>query len=142
MTPFPILTLGSDAGAVDDHVSIALVLNEAPMGLSGFHVIITVADDNVAKISDFTYNPDFSPTNKPGTATPTATPSATLVLFAADIGENIGPGDTDILLATIEFSLLQAGQTQVTLAEGNFGVQEDCGGKLNVVLINGTVTVN
>ncbi|MCH8868858.1 MAG: hypothetical protein IIC85_04050 [Chloroflexi bacterium] len=47
-------------------------------------------------------------------------------------------------MATIELILLQAGQsTQVIVAEGNLGVEEECGGKyINVVLINGTVTVN
>lgn len=138
----PTLAMESGQGPVGQSICLDLYLSEAPNGLSGYHVKVTIGEPATAQIVDFEYNPLFALGRKTGPGTPTPTPTSTVELFAVDIGRNIGVGDTDIWLATVELSLLEAGDTQVTLVLGAFGVQEELGALMTVVEVDGALTVN
>jgi PKD repeat protein len=119
----------------NDNTSISMYLELAEFGLSGYNMTVYFDDSNAANITNVTF--------PPWAGTPfienTTLPSWTIRVKAADTGDLVKPGDTDILL----LSFLAEGRNEMP-AEINVTINKmstDYGGDLVVRAIPCQVTV-
>lgn len=85
-------------------------LSEAPGGLAGYDIVVSLANPGVAEIISVTY-----PSWAQLTQTP-AFPSQSVLLRAGDTDKRVNTGATDIPLATISLKGVAAGTTPVVIS--------------------------
>ena len=90
-----------------------LSLSNAPDGLAGFDVTITIADTEVAAATDVSFDDAFPDST---TAASISDDGSTVSLEAADIEDNVGSGASDVPLATVSLVPQSAGTTGVGLS--------------------------
>ncbi|MDD3092402.1 MAG: PKD domain-containing protein, partial [Methanoregulaceae archaeon] len=119
----------------NDNTSISMYLELAEFGLSGYNMTVYFDDSNAANITNVTF-PSWA-------GTPyienTTLPSWIIRVKAADTGDQVRPGDTDILL----LSFLAEGRNEMP-AEINVTINKmsrDIGGDIVVRVIPAEVTV-
>lgn len=126
----PILTIGSADILIGNTGSIPITLNDAPTGIGGYAIEITLDAPAVAEITDVVF-PGFGLTDI------TWVSSSHVLLLAADVSGLISPGDTDITLATMTISGLDVGSSSVTASM--VSLDDDDGIAITPTVQNGTV---
>lgn len=104
----PTLDVQASTVAVLDTVSIPIVLSEAPTGVSGFDLDVTLSDPAVARISDIQF-PGF------GISEHEMLSSARARLRAVDSEDAVESGARNVVLATVGLQGLAQGTTSVTV---------------------------
>ncbi|ELZ13624.1 hypothetical protein C479_02226 [Halovivax asiaticus JCM 14624] len=118
-----------------ENASIPLVLGEAPAGLAGFEVTVSVADEHVASIESAAYPDTLAMTERPMVSTD----GRSITLEAVDLENEITAGAADVTLATIEVSGNEVGTTAVRVTDAR--LDADGGTPIAVEPTAGTITV-
>ncbi|WP_440990241.1 thermonuclease family protein [Haloarchaeobius baliensis] len=113
-----------------------LSLSNAPDGLAGFDVTITVADTEVAAAIDVSFDDAFPDST---TQADVSDDGGTVSLEAADIEDNVGTGASDITLATLSLEPQSAGSTGVGL--GIDALDADDGSVIDAQTSTGDLTI-
>jgi endonuclease YncB( thermonuclease family) len=113
-----------------------LSLSNAPEGLAGFDVTITVADTGVVTASDVSFDDAFPDST---TEASISDDGSTISLQAADIEDNVGSGASDVPLATVSLVPQSAGTTGVGL--GIDALDADDGSVIDAATSTGDLTV-
>lgn len=126
----PDVTVGPDEAAV-----VEVTLAEAPAGLAGFEIAVTVGNTSVAAISNMTVADAF--TSPKGAQV--ASDGSSAMVKAADLQQNVQANATDVTLATVTLEGVEEGSTTLDVRPDNF--DDDEGGQMNLSVDAGTVTV-
>lgn len=125
---------------------LEVVLTDAPLGLSGFGIIVNVVDDGVAKIVDVTYPIVTFPIDFGLTFVSPAMPSLAgekqVELRAVDINLEVQGGSSDIILARIELNGISQGTTEIEIIAGSLGMDDDSGDEVLPDFVDGTLVIN
>ena len=120
----------ANPGSTDN---LMLVLDEAPNGLSGYSINMTIADPAVATITAVSY-----PSG--ATLSDTSTRISTECrIKASDLGEHVQGGATNITLANLTIQGLSGGSTAVTVTITMMADDDDV--MLSPTIVPGTFTV-
>jgi hypothetical protein len=114
--------------------TVEVVLTAAPDGLAGFAVDLTVEGDG-ARIADAGYPDTFGLTSTPEVADD----GTSVRLEAADLDEQVQPGATGVVLATVELAGESAGEATLRVEPLQFDA--DGGASIDPATQAGTVTV-
>ncbi|MFD1634038.1 hypothetical protein ACOZ4L_14490 [Haloplanus ruber] len=132
----PTVRVVGDTVAADGTTTVGVVLTNAPNGLAGYYLDITVENPEVAQIEGASYPEQFALTTSPSVGDD----GATATLEAADMEGQIDPGATDVTLAAVEISGVAAGETTITVTPSQF--DDDDGNAFQPATAAGTVTVD
>ena len=139
LTPVPNIFLSVESGNINvgGTIELDVILSEAPKGLSGFDIYVSLSDASVAEITAVEYNSDLPFNDAP------EVPDFEVNLFALDFEEEIQSGATNILFATLTFRGLAQGATSINITTGIVGVNSDDALDIdnNPTLVAGTLTV-
>ena len=117
-----------------DTATIDLVLDEAPTGFAGYNLTISLSDPAVAEIVSVTF-PSWATQKANGTL-----PADSTWIKAADLGEDVDAGATNIPVATIRIRGDTSGSTPVTVTINQ--MSDDLGSNLFPTLSPGSFIVN
>lgn len=112
-----------------------VVLTDAPAGLAGFELTLTVESGDVASITDAGYADHYGMTTDPVVSAD----ARSITVEAVDLDDEITAGATDVTLAEIEVTGVNPGET--TLAVTDVHIDADGGDRIDPSLASGTVTV-
>ncbi|MFC4405905.1 thermonuclease family protein [Haloarchaeobius iranensis] len=113
-----------------------LSLSNAPDGLAGFDVTVSIADTGVVTASDVSFDDAFPDST---TAASISGDGSTVSLEAADIEDNVGTGATDVPLATISLEPQSDGTTGLDL--GIEALDADDGSVIDAETSTGDLTI-
>lgn len=114
------------------YTDAAVTLDTAPAGLSGYEIVLTVADPTKAEIYSVTY---------PSWATISSTtgcPGSSCTLTAADLGGSVSAGATNVNLATVKVRSIASGTSGLNVAVTS--MDDDVGAAIGPTTSNGTIT--
>lgn len=120
----------------DGTTTVGIVLTNAPSGLSGYYLDLTVGNPDVARIEAGGYPDGFGLTSEPAIRSD----GATVTLEAADVEGAVEPGATDVTLATV--TLAGAAPGEATLTVEPRGFDDDDGSAFTPATAAGTITVS
>lgn len=123
----------SQVNAIGDSAAVNMVLDEAPNGLAGYSITVTVQDPSVATITAAGF---------PGWATMkdnSVLPASSVSMKAADLGEQVQAGATSIPLGTVTLQGLKAGSTTLTATVTR--MNDDADARITPTVQSGTFTV-
>ena len=128
-------TIAVEDATVDpsETASADVTISEAPDGLSGFNVSVSV-DSDVAEITDATTDDAFALDT-----VEVADDGSDVHLMAVDLDREVGPSDEPAGLGTLEIEGVNPGET--TLEVTVDAIDTDDGEPLDVATADGTVTV-
>ena len=129
----PVVSISSGETPEGDTVGLDIVISEAPYGLSGITVDVEMADGSVA---------DFVDANFPmsGLTQFTVISDTVVRITWADISDLVGPGATDVTLATINVQGVSAGSTGVSISQ-IVQMDDDSGTPITADTAGGTISV-
>ncbi|WP_318566661.1 hypothetical protein [Salinigranum marinum] len=130
----PTITVSSTTVQPGERATVDVVLTSAPEGLAGYAVDLSVEGDGTA-IEGASYPDAFGLTSEPAIGDD----GKTVTLEAADLSENVQPGASAVVLATVELSGERVGETTLSLTPVQFDT--DGGGSMSPASDAGTVTV-
>ncbi|WP_226021757.1 cellulase family glycosylhydrolase [Halomicrobium salinisoli] len=113
-----------DAGG---ETTATVSLAEAPDGLSGFDLTVSVADTSVATIQSASTGDAVSAV---GDEPQPSSDGSSVTLSGADLSESVESGATNVVLATVTLAGREAGQTEVTVDVGS--LQNNAGSEVPV----------
>ena len=128
----PTLTAQSGNIAVGGLVSIPIILSEAPNGVSGFDIIVSLSNASVGAIIDA----DIS---SMGLAQFTQISSSKVQLKAVDLGGAVESGASNIVLATLTLQGIKRGATDIQISVNI--LDDDSGYSIMADIVNGALTV-
>ena len=131
--PTILVTMDSNVVRVGRKASLSLRLSEAPAGLSGFDVEVTIGDPAVAQVSKVTY-PDFGLVQ----TLPETLPASTVRVRGVDLNQLVSAGATDVELATIKVTVLSAGVTRIDIVARQ--VDDDQGNPISPAVAPSSIT--
>lgn len=131
--PTVVVTDGTTAG--DGTTTVGVVLTDAPDGLSGYYLELTVENPDVARVESAGYPDAFGLTSEPEIGSD----GATVTLEAADVEGAVDPGATDVTLATVTVGGAAPGDVELTVEPRQFDA--DDGSAFSPATQSGTVTV-
>ncbi len=111
----------------------AIILDEAPAGLSSYNITVTLTDPTVGEITSAAF-PAWATENQTSTI-----PADSVTVFGRDFNEQVSAGATNISLATLTIRADAAGTTPVTIILN--GMDDEIGGILSPAVQNGSFTV-
>ena len=122
---------------ISNTTTIDIVADALPDGFSGFELNVTLANAGVAEITAVVYNSNLAPTVAP------TLPSDDVYLTGADINVLIGPGATNVVLATLTVQGTVKGTTAVNITIGaTFGVQDEGGTTIaSIATVSGSLVI-
>ncbi|WP_154019998.1 hypothetical protein [Halococcus sediminicola] len=128
------IAAGSTSTSPGASASVDLTLSTAPEGVSGYDLVVRLADPSVGTITSASVASEF------GLDRVSVSDDGTTVMLAGvDNDENVQPGATDVQLGTVELTGESAGTTQVVVEEVN--LDDDDGNAANPGTTPGTLTV-
>lgn len=131
----PTIRVSSATVSPDETATVDVILTSAHEGLAGYAVDLSVEGDG-ATITGASYPDTFGLTSEPAVADD----GTSVRLEAADLGENVQPGASAVVLATVELDGESVGET--TLAVEPLQFDTDGGGSMTPTSEAGTVTVS
>ncbi|WP_226022407.1 cell surface protein [Halomicrobium salinisoli] len=129
------LAVGDAAVDPDERASVAVALDAAPDGLSGFEVRLRLADGDVGRVTSASYPDHFQPTTEPEVGSD----GRSVRVKAADLDGEVEPGAANVTLATVTVAGSAEGETAVTVESAR--IDGDGGGALDPSIDAGTVVV-
>jgi hypothetical protein len=133
-TDSPTIRVESATVQPGETATVDVVLTSAPEGLAGFAIDLSVGNSN-ALIQGASYPDTFGLTSEPAVSED----GSTVTLEAADLNQQVQPGASDVVLATVEVSSGMAGD--VTLSVEPLQFDADGGASVDPASESGTVTV-
>lgn len=133
-TDSPTIRVESATVQPGETATVDIVLTSAPNGLAGYAIDLSVGNSN-ALIEGANYPDTFGLTSEPAVSED----GSSVTLEAADLGEQVQPGATDVVLATVEVSSGMSGD--ITLSVEPLQFDADGGDAVNPASESGTVTV-
>ncbi|AKB27475.1 cell surface protein [Methanosarcina siciliae T4/M] len=97
----------SDIGSVE---SLNLYLDQAPAGLAGYKLNLSISDPSVARITGVEF-PSWSGVNNSSSL-----PADSVQIGAVDLTEKINAGDSDVFLGTVTVESLASGEANLTVS--------------------------
>jgi len=133
----PTVSAGSASCNVGDTVTIPITYNQAPQGLSGYLMRVSLSNPSVAEIQSV----EFVVLDNPAKQAAISPDRKSVTLRGVDFAREVEPGDTDITLVRITFRCLQNGQSRITPQLERFDA--DGGADLipTTAIAEGTLTV-
>jgi hypothetical protein len=130
----PTATVSVQDGVVllGETVSLLVVLDQAPAGLSGFNLVVTLNDSSKAEVIDAEF-PNFWP------AAATIESQTQIRVTAADVFLAVESGAANVTLATIIVRGLTTGQTGVQVV--NEGLDDDLGNPIDAQAVLGVLNI-
>ena len=126
------VTSGSGIAYVDQApIEINIMMDSAPTGLSGYTMNISLSNNN-ATISGLSL-PSWA-----AVWDSSSTPTNEIQISAADINDNILPGATNILLATLEITALEVGSAPPNIVFSE--LDDDVGSPITVTIEAALIT--
>jgi len=112
---------------------VQIVMDEVPDGLSGFNITVSISDSEIAEITAVSF-PDWGMLPRNSTV-----PSGSIWIKAADLGSQVGPGDTNVLLGTITLTGKKEGTSDLNIPRTM--INDDTGSLITPLVNTGTVRV-
>ena len=128
----PTVTAASGSVARGETVSVPIVLSEAPSGLAGYDLTVTLSNPTVARLVGAEL-PDFGLTSQVFIS------SSEIRLRAADFTHLVEPGATNITLATLRVEGVKKGKTEIAIQITR--LDDDDGYPIETQVIDGSLTV-
>ena len=122
-----------ESKTVQSDTSLNITLTEAPTGLAGYNVTISVENPNIAEIESVEF-PSWATLHDNSSL-----PSSTLWIKAVDLNEQIQQNASNIVLATLRLKVKGTGVTQITLT--SVRLDDDNGNPIDATVVNGTLEV-
>ncbi|WP_226011521.1 hypothetical protein [Halomicrobium salinisoli] len=132
----PVLSVGDAAIDAGETAEVAVALDTAPNGVSGFAVNVSVADPSVATVTNVSLGESF---DSVGESTAIASDGSGAALSAADLGENVQPGASDVTLGTVTVQGEADGETAIEATVNS--MDNDNGNDTDPTVESGSVTV-
>ena len=129
------LAIDDDSLAVGQTTLVRITLPNAPTGVAGFVVQISVANPSVAEIAAVNFPNYGLSLNEPVTF-----PTGSVRSMAVDLQQIIRPGETDFELITVEVRGTGAGSTAITASFDS--IDDDNGNALGTVIAPASVSVS
>ncbi len=104
----PDVSVGNASAGAGQTVSVPIVLNEAPTGLSGFRINISLDKPSVATIDAVSF-PAYGITDS------SISSGSSAMLMAADLADIVNPGDTNFTLATVDVTGITPGSAVISV---------------------------
>lgn len=134
-TTEPTVTVSDAVVEPDETAEVEIRLTEAPNGLSGYNLTLTIADGLTGEFTSASYPSAFEITD-----TPTYTDlNSSVQLRAIDIQDPPGPNASDVSLATVTVRGEDQGETSLTVEITR--MDNDDGGKVEPTIESGTLVV-
>lgn len=130
----PTIRVESAAVEPGETATVDVVLTSAPNGLAGYAIDLSVGSSN-ALIQGASYPDTFGLTSSPAVAED----GSAIRLEAADLDDQVRPGATDVVLATVNVSSGMTGE--ITLSVEPLQLDADGGASVEPASESGTVTV-
>ncbi|ADN35709.1 peptidase C1A papain [Methanolacinia petrolearia DSM 11571] len=121
---------------IGDSTTIYLTLDNAPQGLSGYNLNVSLDNTSIAEITGVSF-PDWAANMSTHGALPAG---SGLLIKASDVNYLVEPGATSITLATLTLKGLRPGSTEITMANANF--DDDNGSDIPHYVSTGTLSVD
>lgn len=121
------------ATAIGETIDYPIMLDEAPAGLAGYSLTVTLANPSAGEITAVTF-PSWATLKNAGTL-----PADSVKLKAADLSDGVPAGSTGITLATLSIRADAAGTTPVTVTLTQ--MDDDSGGVMSPAIADGSFTV-
>ena len=118
--------------SIGDTGGLDLTMDNAPSGLSGYVITVTICDPSVARITAISFPPWATMNSK------TIFPPASVKITAVDMGGQITPDATSILLGTVYIRGFKVGTSQI-LVNATM-LNDDAGAPIDTTIRNGGFT--
>ncbi|MCC4770065.1 PKD domain-containing protein [Methanosarcina sp. DH2] len=112
---------------------VRIVMDEVPEGISGFNITIFILNPEIAEITAVSF-PDWGQLPRNSTL-----PSSSVWIKVSDLGSQVGPGDTNVLLGTITVTGKKAGTTDLGIPTTK--ISADGGSLISPTIITGNIHV-
>jgi MYXO-CTERM domain-containing protein len=132
----PTVVVTDGTTAPDGTTTVGVVLTNAPDGLAGYYLDLTVENPSVARIDAAGYPDQYGLTSDPVIGDD----GATVTLEAADVEGAVEPGATDVTLATVTVAGAASGDVDLTVTPRQFDA--DDGSAFTPATAAGTITVS
>jgi endoglucanase len=109
----PTISVNTEAVTTGGMAKRSIMLSDAPKGLSGYEIKISVRDTSVATIENAGISSSLSAI---GQAIDIAQDGSTVVMSAVDLQQNVQSGASDIKLGWIGFKGQSQGETEIAVA--------------------------
>jgi len=104
----------TDATVEQDRTTqVRVRLDEVPDGLSGYEVTLRLQSAGVGTVTGASYPDGYQPTTEPEIGDD----GRTITLEAADVSGEVGPGATNVTLATVNVSGAGSGTTELAVTD-------------------------
>lgn len=112
---------------------VNIILDSAPAGLSGYDITVSLTNTTAATIAAASL-PGWATVGEVGTL-----PASSVRLTAADINDQVSPGASGVVLATLAVQALAPGTTSFTVTVSS--LDDDTGAPISANVTAGTVTL-
>ncbi len=119
---------------VDKNVTVDIVIDKIPYGLSGYNITIKLSNSSVAEISSFKL-PSWAWLNDSSTM-----PAGSVWIKAVDLNDSIRAGATNVTLASITLKGKEAGTTSIGISITQ--MDDDNGNPIEAIVQAGTLAVS
>jgi PKD repeat protein len=139
ITVVPTGIVGVSSGYIEqpgEETVLSLSLDNAPIGLSGYNVNVSLSNSTVAQITSVSF-PSWASTMNSVTVLPA---TQNVMIKASDVNLLVGTGAVNIELTNITVKGLAPGQTSVVLTSPN--IDDDNGYDILHTLANGNLVVD
>ena len=131
-----IATGSFQVSSVGETVSVPIVLDTAPGGISGYRVVVSLSNPSVATITSVAF-PDWA-----SLKSSSAVPSGRVVLQSVDLSQQVPMGGASVLLATLTVRGTATGSTSIVVTpDSSMGVQDRNGNLYAVSSSAGSLSV-
>lgn len=134
-TSEPTVTVSDATLEPDETTEVDIRLTEAPNGLAGYNLTLSIADELTGEFTTAEYGSGFEITEEPRYTDL----NSSVQLRAIDVQDPPGPNASDVLLATVTVKGEKQGETSLTVDVTR--MDDDDGGKINPSIEPGTLTV-
>jgi endoglucanase len=132
----PTISVETSAVTAGGMAKAAIMMSNAPNGLSGYRIKVSVNDTSVATIENASVSSSLSTL---GQEAEIAQDGSSVVMRAVDVEQNIQSGATDIKLGWVSFKGQSEGETEVAVAVQ--AIDNDNGNAISVSTTMSTLSV-
>jgi endoglucanase len=132
----PTISVNTEAVTTGGMAKSSIILSDAPNGLSGYEIKVSVADTSVATIENAGISSSLSAI---GTPTDISSDGSTVTMKAVDLQQNVQSGVSDVKLGWVSFKGQSQGETEVAVAVQ--AIDDDNGNDIPVQTMMATLSV-